>query len=47
MPETCRAKDTSVTYLFASSWQFTLFHDEDAGQTTLKFTTQNSFCYDL
>jgi len=28
--KTCRAKKTSVNYLVASSWHFTLFHDEDA-----------------
>jgi len=29
-PETCRAKDTSINDLVASSWHFTLFHDKDA-----------------
>jgi len=30
VPETCRAKDTSINYLVASRWHFTLFRDEDA-----------------
>jgi len=29
-PETWRAKDTSINYLVASIWHFTLIHDEDA-----------------
>jgi len=29
-PETCRDKETSINYNVASSWQFNLFHDEDA-----------------
>jgi len=27
--ETCGAKNTSINYLVASSWHFTLFHEED------------------
>ena len=30
-PEPCRAENTSINYLVASSWHFRLFHDEDAG----------------
>jgi len=30
VPETCRTKETLINYIVASSWQFTLFHDEDA-----------------
>jgi len=30
VPETCRAKETSINYIVPSSWHFTLFHDEDA-----------------
>ena len=26
----CRAKETSLNYIVASSWHFTLFHYEDA-----------------
>ena len=26
-PETCRAKETSINYIFASSWHFTLFRN--------------------
>jgi len=26
----CRAKETSINYIIASSCHFTLFHDEDA-----------------
>ena len=29
VPETCRAKETSINYIVASSWHFTLFRDED------------------
>jgi len=29
-PKTCPAKETSINYTVASSWHFTLFHDEDA-----------------
>jgi len=29
-PETCRTKETSINCIVASSWHFTLFHDEDA-----------------
>jgi len=28
--ETCRATNTSIEFLVASSWHFTLFHEEDA-----------------
>jgi len=30
VPETCRAKNTSINYIVALSWHFTLFHEEDA-----------------
>ena len=29
-PKTCQAKETSINYIVASSWLFTLFHYEDA-----------------
>jgi hypothetical protein len=28
--QTCRVKNTSINYVVASSWHFTLFHEEDA-----------------
>jgi len=36
--ETCRAKDTSINYTVASSWHFTLFHDEDARSNNPQLT---------
>jgi len=30
VPEICRAKETSINYIVALSWDFTSFHDEDA-----------------
>jgi len=29
VPETCRAKETSINYAVAWSWHFILFHEED------------------
>jgi len=38
-PETCRAKETSVNYIVASSWHFTLF-DEDARSNNPRLTVR-------
>jgi len=40
-PETCRAKETSINYIVASSWYFTLFHDEDARANNPQNTKKN------
>jgi len=38
-PETCQAKETAINYIVASSWQFTLFHDEDARSNNPQITS--------